>query len=150
VHPHALFAEGLNKAEFARYYERVGPDDAAACARPARAHAVFPGLSARRRPRTLCCADATRSIDLSDNETVRLIHRERPRDDSLEEGECYDHSYGKHVSDHVEIVPLESAGIRVDIPVEVETKPHVTTECLKRQFEDRLAARTRRSRRARP
>jgi hypothetical protein len=51
---------------------------------------------------------------------------------------------------NVEIVPLESAGIRVDIPVEVETERHVTTECLKRQFEDRLAARTRSSRRAPP
>jgi hypothetical protein len=117
--------------------------------RPAHMQCFPVYLPAGARERCVC-ADATRSIDLSDNETVRLIHRERPRDDSLEEGECYDHSYGKHVSDHVEIVPLESAGIRVDIPVEVETKPHVTTECLKRQFEDRLAARTRRSRRARP
>ena len=81
---------------------------------------------------------------------VRLIHRERPREDSLEEGECYDHSYGEHVSDHVEVVRLEPAGIRVEIPVEVETEHHVTTERLKGQFEERLAARTRRSRRARP
>jgi hypothetical protein len=54
------------------------------------------------------------------------------------------------MSDHVEVVPLESAGIRVEIPVEVETVPHVTTERLKRQFEERLAGRTRRSRHARP
>jgi len=81
---------------------------------------------------------------------VRLIHRERQREDSLEESECYDHSYGEHVSDHVEVVRLEPAGIRVEIPVEVETERHVTTERLKGQFEERLAARTRRARRARP
>jgi hypothetical protein len=51
-------------------------------------------------------ADATGSVNLSDNQAVRLIHRERPREDSLEEGECYDHSYREHVSDHVELVRL--------------------------------------------
>ena len=82
---------------------------------------------------------------------MRLIRRERPREDSLEEGECYDHSYGEHVSDHVEVVRLEPAGIRVEVPVEVGTEHHVTTERLKGQFEERLAARgARRSRRARP
>ncbi len=81
---------------------------------------------------------------------MRLIHRERPREDSLEEGECYDHSYREHVSDHVEVVRLEPAEIRVEIPVEVETERHVTTERLKGQFEERLAARTRRSRGVRP
>jgi hypothetical protein len=50
----------------------------------------------------------------------------------------------------MEVVRLEPAGIRVEIPVEVETEHHVTTERLKGQFEQRLAARTRRSRRARP
>jgi hypothetical protein len=86
-----------------------------------------------------------------DNGAVRLIHRQRPREDSLEEGECYDHSYGEHVSDHVEVVRLEPARIRVEIPVEVQTEHHVTTERLKGQFEERLAARgARRSRRARP
>ena len=96
-------------------------------------------------------SDATGSVNLSDNEAVRLIHRERPREDSLEEGECYDHSYGEHVSDHVEVVRLEPAGIRVEVSVEVETEHHVTTERLKGQFEQRLAARgARRSRRARP
>ena len=88
--------------------------------------------------------------NITDNEAVRLIHRKRPREDSLEERECYDHSYGEHVSDHVEVVRLEPGGIRVEIPVEVETEHHVTTEHLKGQFEERLAARTRRSRRARP
>jgi hypothetical protein len=92
----------------------------------------------------------TCSINLSDNQAVRLIHRERPREDSLEEGECYDHSYREHLSDHVEVVRAEPAEIRVEIPVEVETEHHVTTQRLKGQFEERLAARTRRSRRARP
>jgi len=52
--------------------------------------------------------------------------------------------------DHVEVVRLEPARITVEVPVEVETEHHVTTERLKGQFEARLAARTRRSRRARP
>ena len=117
------------------------------------------GASARRRitlRRALAArkrrvrADATGSINLSDNQAVRLIHRERPREDSLEEGDCYDHSYREHVSDHVEVVRPEPAEIRAEIPVEVETEHHVTTERLKGQFEERLAARTRRSRRARP
>lgn len=82
-------------------------------------------------------------------EAVRLIHRERLREGSLEEGECYDHSYGEYVSGHVEIVPLEPAGVRLEIPAEVEREHHVTTEQLKRQFEERLAARTRPSRSAR-
>jgi hypothetical protein len=81
---------------------------------------------------------------------VRLIHRKRPREDSLEESECYDHAYGEHVSDHVDVVHLESTGIRVEIPIEVETEHRVTTKRLKGQFEERLAARTRRSRRAHP
>jgi hypothetical protein len=89
-------------------------------------------------------------VNLGDNGAVRLIHREPQREDSLAEGECYDHSYGKHVSDHVEVVRLEPSGIRVEIPVEVESGHHVTTERLKAQFEERLAARTRRPRRARP
>ena len=87
---------------------------------------------------------------LTDNESVRLIHRKRPSEDPLEEDECYDHSYGEHLSDHVELVRLEPAGVRVEIPVEVEPDHHVTTERLKGQFEQRLAARTRRSPRPRP
>jgi hypothetical protein len=50
----------------------------------------------------------------------------------------------------VQVVRLEPSGIRVEIPVEVESEHHVTTERLKAQFEERLAARTRRRRRARP
>jgi hypothetical protein len=88
--------------------------------------------------------------NITDNEAVHLPHRLRPREKSLEEGECYDHSYGEHLSDHVEVVRLEPAAPRGEIPVGVETDHHVTTEHLKGQFEERLAARTRRSRRARP
>jgi hypothetical protein len=95
-----------------------------------------------------CCQNG--SIKGSDNETVRLIHRKRLREDSLEEGECYDHSYREHVSDHVEVVRLEPVGIRLEVAVEFEAEHHVTTERLKGQFEERLAARTRRSRRTRP
>ena len=87
---------------------------------------------------------------VTDNEGMRLIHGKRAREDSLREGDCYDHSYGEHVSDHVDVVHLEPAGTRVEIPVEVETEQHVTTERLKDQFEERLAARTRRSRSVRP
>jgi len=55
------------------------------------------------------------------------------------------------VSDHVEVLPLEPARIRLEIPVEVVTERHVTTDRLKGQFEERLAARARRrARRARP
>jgi hypothetical protein len=95
-------------------------------------------------------ADAAGSLNLTDNEAVRLIHREQPHEDSLEEAECYDHSYGEHMFDHVEVVRLEPAGIRIEIPVKVETEHHVTTERLKSQFEERLAARARSSRRPRP
>ena len=63
----------------------------------------------------------------------------------LADGNCRE-----HVTDHVEVVSLEPTGARVEIPLEVETEHHVTTERLKGQFEQRLAARTRRSRRARP
>lgn len=84
---------------------------------------------------------------------MRLIHRKRSRELSLEESQCYDHAYGERQSDHVDVVQLESAGIRVEIPVEAETehpKHRVTTEPLKSQFEERLAARARRRRRAQP
>ncbi len=79
-----------------------------------------------------------------------MIHRKRPREDSLEESECYDHAYGEQVSEHVDVVYLEPPGIRVEIPIEDETEHRLTTERLKAQFEERLAARTRRSRRAHP
>jgi len=72
---------------------------------------------------------------------VRLIHRDRERSGSLEEGDCYDNSYGDHVLDHVDLVELEHDSARIDLP---SPEQHVTTKRLKTQFEDRLAARTRR------
>lgn len=89
-------------------------------------------------------------MKLTDNGGVRLIDGKRPREDSLREGECYDHSDGEHVSDHVDVVHLEPAGIKVETPMEVESEHHVTTGRMKDQFEERLAARTRRSRSVRP
>src|SRR5438067_7170232 len=117
-------------------------------------------LPARRRPSkpvptsaarvTLPHAPRTRRElirRVTDNEAVRLIHRKQPRQDSLQEGECYSHSYGEHVSDHVEVVRFESKGMRADeTPVEIGIEHHVTTEHLKRQFEEKLAARSRRAR----
>jgi hypothetical protein len=55
------------------------------------------------------------SVNLTDDETVRLIHRERPREDSLEEGECYDHSYGEHVSDQALASTVPWLGDRVQV-----------------------------------
>jgi hypothetical protein len=75
---------------------------------------------------------------------MRLLHRGGEPDIALDEGDCYAHSYGKHVLDHVDRVPEGSVGAMPEIPWEVETPRHVTTEGLKRQFEERLEARGRR------
>jgi len=75
---------------------------------------------------------------------MRLLHREDEPDVTLDEADCYAHSYGKHVLDHVDPVPESSTGAAPEIPWEVETERHVTTEGLKRQFEERLEARSRR------
>jgi hypothetical protein len=74
---------------------------------------------------------------------VRLIHRDRARTGSLEEGDCYEHSYGKAVLDHVDVVQLEPAEAPVETPPQKDH--HVTSQGLKRQFEERFAARRRRS-----
>lgn len=76
---------------------------------------------------------------------MRLIRRNRQRTGSLAEDDCYDHSYGEHVSDHVDVVHLEPTERRIEIP-EVDDGHHVSTDRLKRQFEERLAARARRRR----
>jgi hypothetical protein len=72
---------------------------------------------------------------------VRLLHRDRERTAALAEGDCYDHSYGEGVLGNVELVahPVEP-----EPPADPEH--HVTTERLKRQFEERLAARSHRRR----
>jgi len=71
---------------------------------------------------------------------VRLIHRDQARTGSLEEGDCYEHSYGEHVLDHVDLVDLDHAETPVELPL---PEQHVTTKRLKLQFEERLAARRR-------
>jgi hypothetical protein len=59
-------------------------------------------------------------------------------------------STSARVSNHVDLVSLEPAGIGIEVSLEVEPEHHVTTERLKDQFEERLAARTGRSRSVRP
>jgi len=73
---------------------------------------------------------------------VRLIKRDRPGS-SLAEDDCYENSYGDHVLGHVDLVELEHADASVRLP---EPEHHVSTRQLKTQFEDRLAARRRRTR----
>jgi len=65
----------------------------------------------------------------------------------LGEAECYERSYGEHVFDHVDVVPPShpwEKGIPA-IAWDDDGTAHVTTEGLKRQFEERLAARKRRN-----
>jgi hypothetical protein len=76
---------------------------------------------------------------------MRLLQRRRDEEVSLGEAECYAHSYGDHVSDHVDPVPAEASSPAPSIPWEVDPLRHVTSEGLKRQFEERLQARRRRS-----
>jgi hypothetical protein len=76
------------------------------------------------------------------NQFVRLLHRNRVPSGSLEEGDCYERSYGAGVLGNVEVVHLEASEPRVD--PEADGMHHVTSEGLKRQFVERLAARRRR------
>src|SRR6266581_4909391 len=80
-----------------------------------------------------------------DNQAMRLIRRDRAPAGSLEEGECYDRSYGDGVlGKHVDVVHVEPSESRVELLAEVDGMHHVTSEGLKRQFAERLAARRRR------
>jgi len=72
---------------------------------------------------------------------VRLIRRKRTGERSITEGECYEHAYGENVLGNVDIVPREPA----EKSTEAEARERPTTDSLKRQFEERLAARTRHS-----
>jgi hypothetical protein len=72
-----------------------------------------------------------------------LIHREQGRSGSLEEDDCYDHSYRKTNPGHVDVVRVEPSGLRPE-PATPPADHHVTTKRLKEQFEERLAARRRR------
>ena len=76
---------------------------------------------------------------------MRLLQRRRDEDAPLGEAEVYAHSYGEHVSDHVDPIPAEPTRPAPDIPWEVDSLRHVTSEGLKRQFEERLQARKRRA-----
>jgi hypothetical protein len=80
---------------------------------------------------------------------MRLLHRGDEPDCALDEADCYAHSYGQHVSDHVDRVQPPAPSIPPEIPWDVDTPPHVTTEALKRQFVERLEARRRSRRRLR-
>jgi hypothetical protein len=78
------------------------------------------------------------------NPGMRLVHRGREPDTTLDEADCYAHSYGEHVLDHVDPVRQAPPVAVPEIPWDLETPRHVTTEGLKRQFEERLASRGRR------
>lgn len=78
------------------------------------------------------------------NQFVRLLHRNRVPSGSLEESDCYERSYGAGVLGNVEVVHLEASEPRVDPHAEADRMHHVTSEGLKRQFVERLAARRRR------
>jgi len=77
---------------------------------------------------------------------MRLLHREGEPDRALDEADCYAHSYGQHLFDHVDRVRAAAPADAPEIPWEIETPRHVTTEGLKRQFEERLEARGHRGR----
>ena len=64
---------------------------------------------------------------------------------SLEEGDCYDRSYGAGALGHVDVVHPEASKPRADVLAnDAGGVRHVTSEGLKRQFVERLAARRRR------
>jgi hypothetical protein len=84
-------------------------------------------------------ASLTAARDTPHNAVVRLIKRSQAKG-SLEEGECYERSYGEHVLGNVDLVQLEHTDVHLALP---EPAHHVTTRQLKLQFEARLAARRR-------
>jgi len=77
------------------------------------------------------------------NQVMRLIRRDRTPAGSLQEGECYDRSYGDIALGHVDVLHVEPSE-PIEVPFEVDDGHHVTSEGLKRQFAERLAARRRR------
>lgn len=76
---------------------------------------------------------------------MRLLPRWRDEEEPLDEAEVYAHSYGEHVSDHVDPVPAGPPRPTPAIHWDPRPLRHVTSEGLKRQFEERLQARKRRS-----
>jgi hypothetical protein len=79
----------------------------------------------------------------SDNVVVRLIRRKQTGERPLAEGDCYEHAYGENVLGNVDILPREP--LEEPAEMEADAAQPLTTDLLKRQFEERLAARTRRS-----
>lgn len=77
------------------------------------------------------------------NPGMHLPHREHQPEIPLDEADCYAHSYGDHALGHVDRVDAPEPVAGPDVPWEPETPRHVTTDGLKRQFEERLAARGR-------
>jgi len=79
------------------------------------------------------------------NRIVRLLHRNHAAPSgSLEEGDCYERSYGESVLGHVDVVHLKPREPSSQIAWDLDPGHHVTSEGLKRQFAERLAARRRR------
>jgi hypothetical protein len=76
---------------------------------------------------------------------MRLLRRRRDERESLGEADVYAHSYGEHVSDHVDPVPADPPQPAPDIHWDLDPLRHVTSEGLKEQFEQRLQARKRRA-----
>jgi hypothetical protein len=73
---------------------------------------------------------------------VRLIRRNQPERHSLEEGECYERTYRENLLGNVDLVSLEHHDVPIKILSDAES-PRLTSRTLKRQFEERLAARAR-------
>jgi hypothetical protein len=91
-------------------------------------------------------ADALWSSGLrlaSDNAAVRLIRRKRTGEPSITERECYERAYGENVLGNVDIVPREPTEEPAEKSTEAETQERPTTDSVKRQLEERLAARAR-------
>ena len=78
---------------------------------------------------------------------VHLLHRKRDGVVSLDESDCYAHSYREHRRGHVDPIPVAPPAPAPEILWDLDPPRHVTTEALKRQFEERLEARKPRLRR---
>jgi hypothetical protein len=73
---------------------------------------------------------------------VRLIRRNQPDRHPLAEAECYERTYRENLLGNVNLVPLDHHDVPVKILSDAEG-PQLTSRTLKRQFEERLAARAR-------
>ncbi len=73
---------------------------------------------------------------------VNLLGRKNEQR-SLSEKDCYAHSYGRHLLNHVDPVRLEPSTRARRLVSNSEAVRHVSSEGLKRQFLQRLEARKR-------